>query len=234
MAVRLGILAPLLAIVCVSGCDDGGSSRSSGAAGDSDAAAEAPLHSPAKTVVIAWAKAYDEGDLAAVRALSVGTAEQMKALDAAVAAEVSENRFNATLDARFPNGESSGVKPQGLAATAEQAGEKVEGDTVTVAVSVRKHPLIVRKQPGGEWKVALDHFTGATEVESRADVQTFDRMTEKVNAGEYASRERALDALLDEASARGVEPPTEVPDEVPAEDVPDPDAPAPASAGDPE
>ena len=233
MAVRLGALIPLLAIVWASGCDDGGSSRSSGAgaAGDSDTAAEAPLHSPAKTVVIAWAKAYDDGDFAAARALSVGTPEQLKALEAAVAAEGSENRFNAAMNARFPNGESSDVKTQDLAAIAEHAGERVEGDTVIVEASVREHPLRARKQPDGEWKVALDHFTRDTEVESRADVMTFDRMAEKVKSGEYTSRGRAMDALLDEASARGVEPATELPDEVPAEDVPDPESLPPTAEG---
>jgi hypothetical protein len=239
MTIRIGILVPLLVMACVPGCDEPRGSRGGGSdAGGADAAAEppAPRHSPGKAVIIAWAKALDAGDLAAVRAASVGNPEQIKALEALIARQVSETRLDAAIDAQFPQHELAGIKLQGLAATAEHADERAEGDTVTVWAYVDNNPLIARKQPDGEWKVALDHFTSDTEVTARTMAKAFDDLEAEVKAGTYASPERAMDAIetkVTEAAAEaGLALPTDLPDEVPADDVPDPDAPAAPSGGD--
>lgn len=222
------VAAVMLGTVWLAGCDrsqvsapttspagaDPGEEDGGGTAGESSGNA-------AKAVVIAWAKAVDAGDVAAAKAASDGDAEQVKALEAFVLRRRSEARLDAAITHAFPESANSDAAPEGLAAAVERARAKADGDAVTVWAYVEEAPLVARKQPDGEWKVALDHFTRDTETNSRMMARAHDALAADVKAGAYESAEAALDDLgakiAEAAEALGVAPPPEPPGEAPGD-----------------
>lgn len=175
----------------------------------------------AKAVVVAWAKAVDAGDAAAAKAASDGDAEQVKALEAFVLRRRSEARLDAAMKQAFPKSAEPGGAPEGLAAAVGRARVKADGDAVTVYAYVEEAPLVARRQPDGEWKVALDHFTRDTETTARMMATAHDALAADVKAGNYESPEAALDALdakiAEAAEALGVAAPPEPPGEAPGD-----------------
>lgn len=209
MACRVQVLVAVLCASSALGCDDRGGRQSVGAApaggsvGGSTAGARMPTPSPPKAAAMAWGDAVDAGNFAGAQALSIGTPDQIKTLEAICAEKAAENAFDAAVDTKLRD-ELSDVVLQGLATTIQYADEHVEGDSVRFPVYVENMPIIVRKQPDGEWRVTLEQFTSDVGASARTLGRAYEKLTQEVNAGKYANRMRAMDALetkLTEAAA---------------------------------
>jgi hypothetical protein len=160
------------------------------------------LTSP-KAVAVAFAKALQAGDDAAIRMVSVGPDENLKAAVAVGRVMPALKRLRDACDNKFGAGNILSKTVAAGADLAAQAGEAeyhVDGDAATAVRKDRpneKDPLRL-KRVDGKWKVDLTSMgLGAAGVAAKASdlTKVFDDATAEVTSGTYKTAQEAVAAI---------------------------------------
>jgi hypothetical protein len=190
---------------------NGGAAGVTGGAGGADAvppwsppapappAATADLP-PAKQAAVKWALALQTGDVAAAKALSIGDAARLKGLERLVAMAVSEKNLERVLKERFGPDEIASLAAAPLPVEIRRSDVKEEGDKVTIWAYINDKPLVLKRQPDGQYKVDLTDIAADTMLASMT-TRMNNKMAEEVKAGKYKTSEEAWEAAAAGAGA---------------------------------
>jgi hypothetical protein len=201
--------AALLVLIALAGCDDSGTTASTGGTGAGQTAGGAAVAtvkpSPARDAAVAWARAIAAGDVEAARAASTGSAADVEAAEAYFAVGASEAKLNAALNEKF-GGEQTGGMITALAnrlAQADVTGD--DGDTATLTHDDLNTPVVVRKQPDGTWKVDVSELSAGAPIFKHMSAGT-DDIEAEVRAGKHDSAEAAWAAAAAKIATRSGAP----------------------------
>jgi hypothetical protein len=145
-------------------------------------AAEAPDLSTPKKTAIAFAKGVESGDLATVKATSIGNESDYKLVHSIIGLIEANKQLRAAAIAKFgEDGKQISTEDlSNISKQMEQGEEKIEGDTATVGKADEKDPMKLKKVDG-VWKVDL------------ASIPDKEQMTKAMPKMQKAMSQAALD-----------------------------------------
>lgn len=166
-----------------------------------------PAGEPLRAASRAFLKHLAAGDAKAARAMFDGPKDQAELLDACLAAVKAPSRFGKSLRARFPDDKLS--NDSDVADPLNFAGQLRVIDVVTfirqgdtASMSPGDNPInngLEFKLAGGQWKithlVSLRHETASHLAFAKAFASAFDDVAAKLDHGDYAKAEDAIDAV---------------------------------------
>lgn len=168
------------------------------------AAVEVDLTSP-KSAARTFGQGMSQGDIEAVKASAIATAEQQKALEALSAVVSNFKKVEEAAIAKF--GETAGktVASQQQMSIGEElekidsATETITGDTAVLAAEGSQEPLHLRKVDG-QWKVDFAAMPGTEQVAQAIPMITAmagaaDELAAEITADKYKTADEAKNAL---------------------------------------
>jgi hypothetical protein len=168
----------------------------------SSAKAGPDLSTP-KKAALAFTKGIESGDMDSVKAASVGTDEDYKALKSLSDMLGSLRKMQAALVKKYGN--DAKAIPDLSTVMSKQINlseEKVDGDSATLVVKEKpddKHPPTLKKT-GNEWKMDLKSMTSDPEFAKMKDkapqaIDLLDGFTKDIESGKYPTFGEAAQAL---------------------------------------
>ena len=170
-------------------------------------AAKAPDLSNPKSTAVAFARAIQSNDMAAIRAASTGNDEQYRMIEAMSQLMYAFKNYESAAVARFGEAGKGKAAMPDIVAEAEAAEIKIDGDTATASNKPdAKDPMKLVKKDG-QWKVDLVSIPA--DSKRMADnapgmTKALDETATDIKAGKFASPEEAHQALGIRMQAGGV------------------------------
>lgn len=165
---------------------------------------ESPDLSTPKKAATAFAKAVQRGDMAAVKAVSIGEDEDYKIIESLSHLIDAGGKLQDAAVAKFgePGRQATQDVQSDFARHVEQGEEHIDNQTASIGGHDRQDPLRLKKVEGG-WKVDLSTFRQREQLQSIVPklLKVMTDATTGIQSGKYKTAQEVHDALQQQVSA---------------------------------